>query len=50
MCKLKKRKYLFKVIWGKRYIGVAIDKRLKKNKTFPITTFFFGQEKMVGNY
>ena len=38
---LQNSSYLFKIIWGKRYIGIAIDKRLKNNQTLPITTFFF---------
>jgi len=42
--------YIFKIIWRQQYIGIAIDKILKYNQTLPITTFFFGLEKMVGNY
>lgn len=38
---MKKSKYIFKVIWGKQTIGIAINKRLKDNKTSPMTTFFF---------
>nr|YP_011007082.1 putative plastid-specific 30S ribosomal protein [Phaeostrophion irregulare]WAM64369.1 putative plastid-specific 30S ribosomal protein [Phaeostrophion irregulare] len=37
----KLNNYLFKVIWGKSYIGIAIDKTITGNITFPITTFFF---------
>lgn len=33
--------YSFKIIWGKQYIGIAIDKILNRTNTFPITTFFF---------
>ncbi len=38
---MKKSNYIFKVIWGKETIGIAINKILKSNKTSPITTFFF---------
>ena len=38
---LQDSSYLFKIIWGKRYIGIAIDRKLKNNQTLPITTFFF---------
>ncbi|CAL8412590.1 unnamed protein product [Dictyota dichotoma] len=41
MCKKKKCKYIFKVIWGKQTIGIAVDKGLNNNRTSPITTFFF---------
>lgn len=41
MCKTNKNKYIFKVIWGKQTIGVAINKILNKNRSSPITTFFF---------
>lgn len=47
---MNKNNYLFRVIWQKQYIGISIDKILKNNKTCSITTFFFGQEKMDGNY
>lgn len=39
--KLNPSNYLFKIIWGKRYVGIAIDKLLNSNQTLPITTFFF---------
>ena len=40
---LQNSSYLFKIIWGKRYIGIAIDRILNKdkNQTSPLTTFFF---------
>nr|YP_011006236.1 putative plastid-specific 30S ribosomal protein [Dictyotopsis propagulifera]WAM63240.1 putative plastid-specific 30S ribosomal protein [Dictyotopsis propagulifera] len=38
---VKNTKYLFQVIWGKRYVGVALDIKLRKNIKYPITTFFF---------
>lgn len=33
--------YVFKIIWAKNYIGLAVDKRIYKNLTIPITSFFF---------
>ena len=36
-----KKTYIFKIIWGKNSIGLAIEKLLKKNKTSPITAYFF---------
>jgi len=33
--------YVFKIIWSKNYLGLAVDKKLQNNNTFPITTFFF---------
>ncbi|CAM9089974.1 unnamed protein product [Discosporangium mesarthrocarpum] len=35
------KKYLFKIIWGKNYLGLAVDKYQNKNLTIPITSFFF---------
>nr|QWK41918.1 hypothetical protein [Protohalopteris sp.] len=36
-----KNKYTFKIIWGRSYIGLAVDKRLNKDIMIPLTTFFF---------
>nr|QWK43764.1 hypothetical protein [Desmarestia aculeata] len=36
-----KNNYLFKIIWSKNYLGLAVDKKLQNNHTVPITTFFF---------
>lgn len=33
--------YTFKLIWGKSHIGLAVDKKINKDITFPLTTFFF---------
>lgn len=33
--------YIFKIIWSKNYLGLAVDKKLQNNFTMPITTFFF---------
>nr|YP_011005816.1 putative plastid-specific 30S ribosomal protein [Cymathaere triplicata]WAM62820.1 putative plastid-specific 30S ribosomal protein [Cymathaere triplicata] len=33
--------YVFKIIWSKNYLGLAVDKKLQNNRTLPITTFFF---------
>ena len=33
--------YIFKIIWSKNYLGLALDKRLENNFTMPVTTFFF---------
>lgn len=33
--------YVFKIIWSKNYLGLAVDKKLQNNYTVPITTFFF---------
>lgn len=38
---LEENKYVFKIIWSKNYIGLAVDKKLQTNETIPITTFFF---------
>ena len=36
-----KNNYTFKIIWGKSYIGLAVDKKLNESITVPITSFFF---------
>nr|YP_009455881.1 putative plastid-specific 30S ribosomal protein [Dictyopteris divaricata]YP_010205386.1 putative plastid-specific 30S ribosomal protein [Grateloupia livida]AQZ25097.1 putative plastid-specific 30S ribosomal protein [Dictyopteris divaricata]UAV85955.1 putative plastid-specific 30S ribosomal protein [Grateloupia livida] len=36
-----KKTYLFKAIWGKNSIGLAVEKRLRENITSPVTTYFF---------
>ena len=33
--------YIFNIIWGKSYIGLAVDKKLSSRETCPITSFFF---------
>ena len=38
---LNKNVYVFKIIWSKNYLGLAVDKKLQNNRTLPITTFFF---------
>lgn len=34
-------KYLFKVLWSKTYIGIAINEKHKENLDVPLTTFYF---------
>jgi len=34
-------KYLFKVLWSKTYIGIAINEIHKNNCDLPLTTFYF---------
>ena len=34
-------RYVFKIIWSKNYLGLAVDKKLQNKCTMPITTFFF---------
>ena len=34
-------KYLFKVLWSKTYIGIAINEKHKENFDVPLTTFYF---------
>nr|YP_010471270.1 Ycf65 [Sargassum confusum]QXI87552.1 Ycf65 [Sargassum muticum]UEP18046.1 Ycf65 [Sargassum kjellmanianum]UVW81590.1 Probable plastid-specific 30S ribosomal protein [Sargassum siliquastrum]AZJ16047.1 hypothetical protein ScoCPG_p084 [Sargassum confusum]UVF63228.1 Ycf65 [Sargassum confusum] len=34
-------RYVFKIIWSKNYLGLAVDKKLQSNQTLPLTTFFF---------
>ena len=34
-------KYLFKVLWSKTYIGIAINEKHKENLDIPLTTFYF---------
>lgn len=34
-------KYLFKVLWSKTYIGIAINEIYKENYDIPLTTFYF---------
>ena len=42
MVKYKKPpKYLFKVLWSKTYVGIAINEIYKENCTLPLTTFYF---------
>lgn len=41
MYSFNKKNYKFKIIWGKSYIGLAVDKRLNEHLTVPLTTFFF---------
>ncbi len=38
---LNNNSYVFKIIWSKNYLGLAVDKKLQNNLTLPITTFFF---------
>ncbi len=38
---IKDNIYVFKILWGKNYLGLAVDKKLQNNSTMPITTFFF---------
>ena len=33
--------YIFKILWSKNYLGLAVDKKLQNNFAVPITTFFF---------
>ena len=35
------KKYLFKILWSKTYIGIAIDEQYKKNCTIPLTVFYY---------
>nr|YP_009730861.1 putative plastid-specific 30S ribosomal protein [Cladosiphon okamuranus]QAY81097.1 putative plastid-specific 30S ribosomal protein [Cladosiphon okamuranus] len=37
--------YVFKILWSKNYLGLAVDKKLQNNSTMPITTFFFWPKK-----
>jgi len=37
----KQTKYLFKVLWSKTYIGIAINEINKKKFEIPLTTFYF---------
>jgi 30S ribosomal protein 3 len=37
----KKRKYLFKILWSKTYIGIAINEIHKGNYDIPLTSFYF---------
>ena len=39
--KTMKNNYTFKIIWGKSYIGLAVDKKLNESLKVPITSFFF---------
>ena len=34
-------KYLFKILWSKTYVGIAINEIHKKNCTIPLTTYYF---------
>lgn len=34
-------KYVFKVLWSKTYIGIAINEKHKENLDVPLTTFYF---------
>jgi 30S ribosomal protein 3 len=34
-------KYLFKILWSKTYIGIAINEIYKENYNIPLTTFYF---------
>jgi 30S ribosomal protein 3 len=34
-------KYLFKVLWSKTYVGIAINEIYKENCNLPLTTFYF---------
>lgn len=36
-----KTKYLFKVLWSKTYIGIAINKVYQKDFNVPLTVFYF---------
>nr|YP_010185307.1 hypothetical protein Ycf65 [Ishige okamurae]QVJ99651.1 hypothetical protein Ycf65 [Ishige okamurae]WAM64087.1 putative plastid-specific 30S ribosomal protein [Ishige okamurae] len=33
--------YVFKIIWGKNYLGLAVDRQIPNNLTSPITSLFF---------
>ena len=37
----KEPKYLFKVLWSKTYVGIAINEIYKENCNLPLTTFYF---------
>ncbi len=37
----KRNEYLFKILWSKSYIGVAINNIKNKELTTPLTTFYF---------
>jgi 30S ribosomal protein 3 len=37
----KRKKYFFKTLWSKTYIGIAINEIYKENCTIPLTTFYF---------
>lgn len=34
-------RYLFKILWSKTYVGIAINEIYKENYDFPLTTFYF---------
>lgn len=34
-------KYLFKILWSRTYIGIAINEIHKENYDLPLTTFYF---------
>nr|YP_011007363.1 putative plastid-specific 30S ribosomal protein [Scytothamnus australis]WAM64792.1 putative plastid-specific 30S ribosomal protein [Scytothamnus australis] len=35
------KNYVFKVLWSKNYLGLAVDKTVQNSMTIPMTTFFF---------
>lgn len=37
----KQSKYLFKVLWSKTYVGIAINEIHEDNYNIPLTTFYF---------
>lgn len=37
----KEPKYLFKVLWSKTYVGIAINEIYKEDCNLPLTTFYF---------
>nr|YP_011006660.1 putative plastid-specific 30S ribosomal protein [Halosiphon tomentosus]WAM63805.1 putative plastid-specific 30S ribosomal protein [Halosiphon tomentosus] len=41
MANLNKNIYIFKIIWSKNSLGLAVDKKFKDTHTMPLTTFFF---------
>lgn len=38
---MENNKYLFKILWSKTYIAIAINELYKKNYDIPLTTFYF---------
>lgn len=42
---MEESKYLFKILWSKTYIGIAIDEIYQKNCLIPLTVFYFWPQK-----
>ena len=38
---VNQNRYVFKIIWSKKYLGLAVDKNFRNSLNFPMTTFFF---------